>query len=103
MEPNQKRLSESQLSEWIDALGDFDIDSSTTEIAGVSVYVTEDSSPHSSDVRMSMTLVDYGVELNREGIKEISYDRWGTPFGADGCAPIFNPRPKDGSFCAEVR
>ena len=76
METNQKRLSESQLTEWIDSLDDFDIDINTTEISGVSVSVTEDSSLHSSDVRMSMTLADYGIELNREGTKEISYDRW---------------------------
>lgn len=76
METENKKLSDEELSAWIEDLKNLDIDSGSTEISGVRVEVSEDSSTHSSDVRMSMSLIDYGVELYREGSKEISYGNW---------------------------
>lgn len=76
VETENKKLSDEELSAWIEDLKNLDIDSGSTEISGVRVEVSEDSSTHSSDVRMSMSLIDYGVELYREGSKEISYGNW---------------------------
>lgn len=76
MTDKREMLSEIELEQWVGALDSFDVEEGTEEIDGVRVSVCEDSSLHSGDVSMSMTLVDYGIELRREGRKVVSYGRW---------------------------
>ena len=68
-------LSGEELQRWMAQLDQHSIDESTCEIEGVTVSVSEYSELHSDKVVQYMTLPN-GVQLKREGSKEISYERW---------------------------
>lgn len=73
--PEGEVLSEEKLHQWMAQLDQYSIDESTSEIEGVKVTVSEDFDLHSDKVVQYMTLAN-GVQLKREGSKEISYERW---------------------------
>lgn len=71
-----KQLSEEELAPWLLKLEELEIDCDRTEIDGLAVFVSEDSSLHSADVEMTLSIEEYGITFKREGRKEISYDQW---------------------------
>jgi hypothetical protein len=58
------------------ALASAEIDSHTTEVNGQAVWVSEDSSMHSSDVRQTLYVEHGDDSYTRTGTKIISYDNW---------------------------
>lgn len=69
-------MTDNELDLWMAKLDDFEVTEGDTEINGLQVSVSQDTSFHSNKVVQYLTLPDYAIQLKRDGYKELSYDSW---------------------------
>ena len=69
-------MSDADLAVLLEKLDGTEVIEGDTEINGLRVSVSQDAQFHSNQVVQHLTLLDYNVQLKRDGHKEIAYDSW---------------------------